>query len=101
MMTTTDKQQFLDYERTKNIEIKNEILLKNQKLVSYVVNKFYNKTKEHLSFREDLLQEGLIGLLSAIDGFKPELGFQFSTYAIYWIQQSINNFLLGQVPLIR
>jgi DNA-directed RNA polymerase sigma subunit (sigma70/sigma32) len=61
--------------------LRNKLANRNCKLVTYVVNKFYNKKKEHKALREDLLQEGSLGLLSAIDGFNPELGFRFSTYA--------------------
>jgi RNA polymerase sigma factor (sigma-70 family) len=101
MSILADQDLFLEYAATKNNKTKNEIAIKNQKLVTYVVNRFYNKKKEHKDLREDLLQEGRIGLLSAIDGFKPELGFQFSTYATWWIKQSINNYLLSQLPLIK
>jgi RNA polymerase sigma factor (sigma-70 family) len=101
MNISADQNLFLEYSKTKNNKVKNEIAIKNQKLVTYVVNRFYNKKKEHKDLREDLLQEGRIGLLSAIDGFKPELGFQFSTYATWWIKQSINNYLLNQLPLIK
>ncbi len=101
MNISTDQDLFQEYAKNKNIQLKNQIAIKNQKLVTFVVNKFYNKKNEHKELREDLLQEGRIGLLSAIDGFKPELGFQFSTYATWWVKQSINNYLLSQLPLIK
>ena len=63
--------------------------------------KYYSSKKEHKEKREDLLQEGIIGLLSAIDGFKPELGFKFSTYATWWVRQAINNYLLNVEPMIH
>lgn len=81
--------------------LRNKLANRNCKLVTYVVNKFYNKKKEHKALREDLLQEGSLGLLSAIDGFNPELGFRFSTYATWWIKQSISNYLLSQDPRLH
>lgn len=101
MKIHADQDLFIEYTKTKSNRVRNEIAVKNQKLVTYVVNRFYNKKKEHKDLREDLLQEGRIGLMSAIDGFDLELGFQFSTYATWWIKQSINNFLLSQLPLIK
>lgn len=93
MMEKADSELFLEFKQTKSKSIKNQLAMKNQKLVSYVISKFYNKKIEHREMREDLFQEGNIGLLCAIERFKPELGHQFSTYAVWWIRQSINNYL--------
>jgi len=70
---------FYEYFKTRDPKLKNKIAIKNQKLVLFVINKLYNTTY-HKSIREDLIQEGNIGLLSAIEGFDPTKGFQFSTY---------------------
>ena len=71
-----DEELFFEYAKNPgNNKLRNILLLKNQALVVYIVNKYYSTKKEHKEKREDLLQEGTIGLLSAIDGFKPELGF--------------------------
>ena len=97
-----DEELFFEYARNPgNLRLRNNLLLKNQALVVYIVNKYYSLKKEHKEKREDLLQEGTIGLLSAIDGFKPELGFKFSTYATWWIRQAINNYLLNVEPIIH
>lgn len=82
-------------------KLRNKLADRNCKLVTYVVNKFYNKKLEHKAIREDLLQEGSLGLLSAIDGFNPALGFRFSTYATWWIKQSISNYLLTIDPRLH
>jgi RNA polymerase sigma factor (sigma-70 family) len=73
----------------------------NQALVTYIVNKYYSSKKEHIKFREDLLQEGTIGLMSAIDGYKVELGFKFSTYATWWVRQAVNNYIINIEPMIH
>src|ERR687886_2246798 len=49
----------------------------------------------------DLVQEGNLGLLRAIDGFEPERGVRFSTYAVWWIRQAITRALADQGRLIR
>jgi len=50
---------------------------------------------------EDLIQEGNIGLMKAIDRFKHEKGFRFSTYATWWIKQSIGQHVLKRKRMIR
>ena len=94
-------QIFFDYAASRTLPMRNEIVKKNQALVTYIVNKYYSNRKDHKNVREDLLQEGTIGLLSAIEGFKPELGYKFSTYATWWIRQAVNNYLLNVEPMIH
>lgn len=50
---------------------------------------------------EDLVQEGVIGLMTAIDRFDPEKGFRFSTYATHWIRQAVGRALDGKSKTIR
>jgi DNA-directed RNA polymerase sigma subunit (sigma70/sigma32) len=76
--------------------LRNALANRNCKLVTYVVNKFYNKKFEHKQIREDLLQEGNFGLISAVEKFDPHRGVRFSTYATWWIRHAINNYLLSQ-----
>jgi RNA polymerase sigma factor (sigma-70 family) len=84
-------------EKTK---VRNQLVEKNQALVSYMINKYYNKA-EHKKIKEDLVQEGIIGLMSAIDGFDQSLGFRFSTYSTWWIRQAINTYLADTEPTIH
>ena len=50
---------------------------------------------------EDLVQEGTIGLMRAIDRFDPEMGWKFSTYAVFWIRQAIGKAMLQRSRVIR
>lgn len=84
-------------EKTK---VRNQLVEKNQALVSYMIGKYYNKA-EHRKIKEDLIQEGIIGLMSAIDGFDQSLGFRFSTYSTWWIRQAINTYLADTEPTIH
>lgn len=94
-------QIYFDYVSTKSLNTRNQIVKKNQALVTYIINKYYNNKKEYSLLKEDMMQEGIIGLLSAIEGYKPDLGYRFSTYATWWIRQAINNYLLNVEPIIH
>jgi RNA polymerase primary sigma factor len=50
---------------------------------------------------EDLVQEGTIGLMRAIDRFDPEMGWKFSTYAVFWIRQAIGKAIINRSRVIR
>lgn len=69
----------------------------NLGLVINVAKKFLGRG---LSF-DDLIMEGNIGLMKAVDKFIPKKGFRFSTYAVWWIRQSIERGILNSGRLIR
>jgi len=94
-------QIYFDYVASKSIGLRNQILKKNAPLVTYIVSRYYGTRKEHRALKEDLVQEGMIGLISAIDGYKPELGYRFSTYATWWIRQAVNHYLMNVEPTIH
>lgn len=69
----------------------------NTGLVAFVACKY--KTQA-LAF-EDLMQEGTIGLIKAVDRFDPSRGIRFSTYAIFWIKQAISRLIVKQEKVVR
>lgn len=96
-----DEALFYEYAETKDQKLRNKLVRNNQALVTFIVNKYYSAKKDHKKYREDLLQEGTLGLMSAIDGYKVELGYKFSTYATWWIRQAVNNYLINIEPMIH
>jgi RNA polymerase primary sigma factor len=78
-------------------EAKNELITRNLRLVINVAKNYLGRGLSLL----DLIQEGNIGLMRAVDKFKYEKGFKFSTYATWWIRQAITRALIDQTKTIR
>lgn len=82
-----------------NKEIVEQIVKNNQKLVMKLANR-YSSLARSLT-KEDLINEGNIGLLKAIKCYNVNLGYEFSTYAIHWIRQSITRAIADKSNIIR
>lgn len=101
-LTPTNEELYKKFADNKeDISIRNELMVRNQPLVTFVLNKYYSTGNINFETRTELLQEGCIGLLHAVEGFDHTLGFKFSTYAVWWIKQAINNYLINVNPIIR
>ena len=79
------------------IEAQKELTRCNLRLVVSVAKRYIGRGMSFL----DLIQEGNLGLLRAVDKFDYELGFKFSTYATWWIRQSISRSIADQARTIR
>ncbi len=78
-------------------EAKSELITRNLRLVVNIAKNYVGRGLPLL----DLIQEGNIGLMKAVDKFKYEKGFKFSTYATWWIRQAITRALIDQTKTIR
>ena len=88
--------------RTLVSEAKDELITHNLRLVINIAKNYIakNYVERGLTLL-DLIQEGNIGLMKAVDKFKYEKGFKFSTYATWWIRQAITKALIDQAKTIR
>jgi RNA polymerase primary sigma factor len=76
---------------------KNELIMRNLRLVIKTAKYYIGKGLSLL----DLIQEGNIGLMKAVDKFDYKKGFKFSTYATWWVRQGITRALMDQTKTIR
>lgn len=112
-----EQQKFLDLEKTYGMPVtqikeinrqltigkvqakraKEEMVEANLRLVISIAKKYTNRGLQFL----DLIQEGNIGLMKAVDKFEYRRGFKFSTYATWWIRQAITRSIADQARTIR
>jgi RNA polymerase primary sigma factor len=97
LLSADDEQELAQLIGQGDVRARDRMVRANLRLV---VNIARGYTGKGLSL-QDLIEEGNLGLLRAVEGFDPAMGTRFSTYASYWIKQSIKRALINSAKTIR
>ncbi len=92
-----EKVAYVEANIQKSKKAKAELIEANLRLVVSIAKKYTNRGLQFL----DLIQEGNIGLMKAVDKFEYQRGYKFSTYATWWIRQAITRAIADQARTIR
>lgn len=96
----TQEEEFAmasEYKETKDPKISYKLITSHLRLVVKVVSKY----KGYGLPLSEMIAEGNVGLLYAVDKFEPSKGFRFSTYALWWIKASIQKYILNSWSLVK
>src|SRR5665647_82302 len=97
LLTASEEVQLAKRIEKSDISAKSRLIEANLRLVVSVAKKFVNRGMLFL----DLIQEGNLGLIRAVDKYDYKRGFKFSTYATWWIRQAVTRAIADQSRTIR
>jgi RNA polymerase nonessential primary-like sigma factor len=97
LLTAEEEFHYGKLAREGDLKARNRMIESNLRLVVKITRKYHNRGLPLL----DLINEGNLGLMHAVEKYEPERGFRFSTYATWWIKQSIERAIMNQTRTIR
>ena len=92
----TEREKFRLYRKTRDERLREELINAYRPLAEHIARQFVDSGEP----LEDLVQYALIGLIKAVDGYDPERGVEFTTYAWYQIRGEVSHYLRDQGKLI-
>jgi len=97
LMTPEEERSTALRARSGEFAARQQMIERNLRLVVSIAKRYANRGLPLL----DLIEEGNLGLMHALEKFEPERGFRFSTYATWWIRQAVERAVMNQARTIR